>query len=262
LTVSQRSLCSFLIPVFLLTLPIAAEDHSTLPDAPSAAVSSASGSTAQDAPAPDPGPRPVHASNTSSYRSSKWYGVVDPGENVPPLDSKDKMLFWLHEEISPVGWFPVVYSAGWEHIFNEDPKYGTDSAAFGERLGAAALRVSSYRFFSDSLLPTVLHEDPRYFRKAYGSVVSRGLYSAAQSVVARKDDGSTGVSFASILGHLAGSALTATYYPAPSVKTSVVMETWGWSMAGDAGGNLFLEFWPDVRDAVFHRHRHPALTTP
>jgi hypothetical protein len=182
--------------------------------------------------------------------------VVDPGEKVPPLNSRDKMVFWLHEEVSPVGWFPAILSAGYDQLTNGDPKYGSDSVAFGERVGAAFLRESSYRFFSDSLFPTLTHEDPRYFRKANGGVKARGLYAAEQAFVGQRDNGSTGINYSDILGHLAGSALTATYYPAPSVSARVVMETWGISLAGEAGGNLFLEFWPDVRDAVFHRHRH------
>jgi hypothetical protein len=210
-----------------------------------------------DAPAPTAGfsQQPVHTSGTDYYVPSKSYGVVDPGEKVPPLSTRDKMTFWLHEEISPMSWFPVVASAGFEQLANTDPKYGSDSAAFGERVGAATLRVSSYRFFSDSLLPTLTHEDPRYFREGYGSPIARSLHAAEQLVVARRDNGSSGVNYSDIFGHLIGAALTTTYYPSPSVSGRVVMKSWGVSLAGDVGGNLFLEFWPDVRDAVFHRHR-------
>jgi hypothetical protein len=244
----KRFFCAtILLLTPFLALPAFSQTARSLPDAPALVLR------------PDPGPSPVHASNTSSYASSKWYGVVDPGERVPPLDSRDKMMFWLHEEISPVGWFPVVVSAGYEQLTNGDPKYGSDSAAFGERLGAGFLRVSSFRFFSDSLMPTITHEDPRYYRKAYGGVTARGLYAAEQVFVARRDSGSVGINYSDIFGHLEGAALTATYYPAPSVNARVVMETWGVSLAGQAGGNLFLEFWPDVRDALFHRHRRPRV---
>jgi hypothetical protein len=241
------------IPLLLLLpiIPARAQSGQSLPNAPA---------TPTPVPAPEAGPPPVHSSFEGTYRSSKWYGVVDPGEKVPPLNGKDKMMFWLHESISPVGWFPVVFSAGWEQLTNGDPKYGSDSPAFGERVGAGVLRVSSFRFFSDSLLPTLTHEDPRYFRKAYGSVMHRGVYSAMQTLVTKKDNGTTGVNYSSILGHLFGSALTATYYPEPSVNARVIFETYGVSMAGDAGGNLFLEFWPDVRDAIFHRHRKGPIS--
>ena len=34
------------------------------------------------------------------------------------------------------------------------------------------------------------------------------------------------------------------------------MQTWGTSIAGAAGNNLFLEFWPDVINAWHHRKQH------
>jgi hypothetical protein len=217
------------------------------------------------APAPpqqQSGPVPVHRSDTESYRVSKWYGVIDPGVSVPPLTTHDKLMFWAHETVTPTGWFPIAFSAGWGQLTNDDPKYGTDSAAFGERLGAAALRVTSFRFFSDSLMPAITHEDPRYFRKAYGSIWVRGFYAASQVVVTRRDTGEITPDYSSIVGHLGGSALTMTYYPAVSSNARVVFQTFGWAMLGEAGGNVFLEFWPDVRDAVFHRHRRaPAVIT-
>jgi hypothetical protein len=213
-----------------------------------------------DAPAPilklNPGPPPEHASNTSAYAPSKWFGVVDPGEKVPPLNARDKMLFWLHEETGALSWVPAVTSAGAGQLIDGNPKYGSDSAAFGERLGAAFLRDASMRFFSDSLLPTLTHEDPRYYRKAYGGVKARGIYAIERVFVDQHDNGARGFNYSDTLGRLAASALTLTYYPAPSTNGRVVMQTWALSLAGDASGNLFLEFWPDVRDAVFHRHRH------
>lgn len=206
------------------------------------------------------GPLPVHRSYTASFRVSKWYGVIDPGVEVQKLTKHDKLMFWAHESITPTAWFPIVYSAGWGQLTNSDPKYGTDSAAFGERFGAAALRVTSFRFFCDSLFPVMTHEDPRYFRKAYGSIWARGFYAASRVVITRADTGETTANYSSIAGHLSGSALTMTYYPAVSSNATVVFETFAWSIFGGAGGNVFLEFWPDVRDAVFHRHRRPPVT--
>jgi hypothetical protein len=110
--------------------------------------------------------------HTHTYAASKWYGIVDPDEKVPPLYARDKMAFWVHEDSSAIGWIPGLISAGWGQLLVSDPNYGSDSAAFGERVGAAVLRDTSMRFFSDSLIPTLAHEDPRYFRKAYGGIKS------------------------------------------------------------------------------------------
>lgn len=236
---SQRFFCATLLLLSLTALPALGQDGPSLPNAPT--------------------PRPKHPSYTSPFAPSKWYGVIDPGEKVPPLYARDKMLFWAHEEISPVGWVPVFTSAGYEQLMNSDPKYGSDSGAFGERLGAGFLRVTSFRFFSDSLLPTLTREDPRYFRKAYGSVKVRGIYAMERVFVAQRDNGTHSFNYSDIFGHLGGAALTMTYYPHPSANWTEVMEVWGVSLAGDAGGKLFLEFWPDVRDDVFHhRKRKPG----
>lgn len=212
-----------------------------------------------DAPSPrtlqraNTGQPSFHATHTSA--PSKWDGVVDPGEQVPPLSARDKMLYWIRADTHPVTWAPAFLSAGWDQLVDGDPKYGSDSAAFGERLGAAVLRENSARFFSSSLLPAITHEDPRYYRRAYGPIKARGLYAAERVFVTRRDDGSSGFNTSLVLGNLAASALTPTYYPAPSANARVVATTWLLSFLGNAGGNLFQEFWPDARDAIFHRHR-------
>jgi hypothetical protein len=57
-----------------------------------------------------------------------------------------------------------------------------------------------------------------------------------------------------IVGHGMASALTMAYYPDKSANASVVFETWAFSLLGEAGGNLWSEFWPDSRQRIFHRH--------
>jgi hypothetical protein len=51
------------------------------------------------------------------------------------------------------------------------------------------------------------------------------------------------------------SALTMAYYPDKSSNASVVFTTWGFSLLGEAGGNIWSEFWPDTREKLFGRHR-------
>ena len=142
------------------------------------------------------------------------------------------------------------------NLVDGDPKYGTDSAAFGERLGAAALRQASFRFFSDSLLPTLTHEDPRYFRKAYGPIKERGVYAAERVFVAQRDDGSHGFNISDVLGRAMAGALTHDVLSGPSADC----ESGSKDLGGVAGGvgrdkSPLQEFWPDVRDKAFHRHR-------
>jgi hypothetical protein len=224
-----------------------AQQADPLPNAPQAQ---------QTSPAPQTAPADPKAASPlghESYEKRKWSGFVDPGERVPVLHARDKMAFWLHEEIEPSSPLPAFVSAGYGQLTNSDPRYGSDEAAFGERLGAALLRQASMRFFADSLFPTLDHEDPRYFRKASGGYAGRALHAAEFTFIDRNDSGHRTFNASDIAGHLAASALTPVYYPHSSRTSGVVLRTWGTSIAGAAVNNSFLEFWPDVVNKIHHR---------
>lgn len=198
------------------------------------------------------------ANNTpAAVEKRKWSDIVEPGEKVPPLYAKDKLLFPIHEELRLSGWFSAFFSSGWEQLRDSDPRYGVDSGAYGQRLGAAAIRDLSMRTFSDGVLPALLHEDPRYYRKADGSIMQRGLYAAERVFVGQRDSGASGFNTSVIVGHGMASALTMAYYPDKSSNAKVVFTTWGFSLLGEAGGNIWSEFWPDTRKRLF-RWRHES----
>lgn len=199
-----------------------------------------------------PSPHAASSLPQASREQRKWAHFVDPGERIPPLYARDKWAFWLHEESRPYSAAPAFLSAGFGQL-TDTPDYPSDSAGFGDRLGAALVRQASMRFFCNSLFPVLDHEDPRYFRKAAGSYKSRIGWGAERAFVNQRDDGSHGFNVSDIAGHLAASALTPLYYPRDSAKAHVIFETWATSIAGDVGNNMFLEFWPDVVN-LWHRH--------
>jgi hypothetical protein len=57
------------------------------------------------------------------------------------------------------------------------------------------LRSASVRVFSDGVLASAFHQDPRYYRIGEGSVIHRGLRSALQALVRRGDDGGRQINF-------------------------------------------------------------------
>lgn len=198
-------------------------------------------------------PQAASSMKHASFEKRKWAQYVDPGERIPPLYANDKWVFWLHEEARISTAFPALLSAGHGQL-TDTPDYGSDSAAFGDRVGAAFLRQATMRFFCSSLFPVVDREDPRYYRKASGSYLGRAGWAAERAFVAQKDSGSHGFNFSNVFGHLVASALTPAYYPSRSANFHVVMQTWGTSIAGSAGDNLFLEFVPDAINA-WHQHK-------
>jgi hypothetical protein len=183
----------------------------------------------------------------------KYAQIVEPEETAQHFTSMDKMMFSFAEVARPVTLLAAVYSASYEQVFNTDPKYGHDGGAFGEKFGASMLFSASVRVFSDGILASAFHQDPRYYRIGEGSVIHRGLRAAVQALVRRGDEGANQINFSGIGGRAAAAALTVTYYPENSISATAVASTFLISIATDAAGNVVLEFIPGVI------HRFPIM---
>ncbi len=165
---------------------------------------------------------------------------------------KEKVVGGLKDSVSlfsAAGWLG---SAGWEQLWNSSPNYGTDSGAFGQRLGAAALRGISEGVFSDSLFAPIFHEDPRYYVMGKGhNFFKRAIYAGTRTIITRTDDGHTTINLALLAGNFAGSALTIPYYPAVNTSFKEVGITFGGSIGGSAVGFVVNEF---IVDALVGLH--------
>jgi hypothetical protein len=176
----------------------------------------------------------------------KYAQVIEPWQKPEELTSFDKVIFSFAEVARPISLVPALYSASYEQLFRTDPKYGNDAGAFGEKLGAASLRRASLRVFSDGVFAAAFHQDPRYYRVVKGSIIHRSLLSAKQALVRRGDNGENQFNYSGITGRAASAALVLAYYPNPSTTGRVVGLTFAESIASDMGGNLVLEFLPNI----------------
>ena len=224
-----------------------------LPNAPKPTISGAS-SSANVASA--------NTSGTSGAAVTTTPGVVfvsptqifiRPGQVAPTLTAGNKVLLGVRDAYSPFsasGWFAV---AGYEQVMNGSPNYGIDRGAFGQRLGAAAVRDSSETIISESVMANFFHEDPRYYQMgpAHNFFV-RLLYSCTRPVFTRTDSGRQSLNFASLSGTMGGSALTNLYYPQANRGVAQTMETFGGSIGGSALGDVVGEFY----DSFTHIFRH------
>jgi hypothetical protein len=144
-----------------------------------------------------------------------------------------------------LGWFA---SAGYSHESNSSPNYGTDRGAFGQRLGAAAIRGSSENIFGDSMMSNIFHEDPRYYQMgpAHNFFV-RLIYSGTRPLFTRMDSGRATPNFAQLTGTMGGAMLTNLYYPQANRKMGQTMETFGGSIGGNALSDVVSEFYSDFK---------------
>ncbi len=123
---------------------------------------------------------------------------------------------------------------------------------FGEAYGRALGDQIIGSYVTEAILPSVLHEDPRYFRLGSGTIRHRAMYAASRIFVTRKDDGHNGFNISEIAGN-AGFVALATLYYTDMRSASEGIERYGLQLGNDVVTNLLTEFWPDIK----HRLRFP-----
>jgi hypothetical protein len=212
-------------------------------------------------------PAPAPAPASSPLNENRIFGVIpdyqtvteSSTEKVKPLTAKQKWTLALKETVDPFNILNAALGAGFSQRGNQTPKYGEGDVAYVRRFGAALGDFGSQNFFSAGLLATVLHQDPRYYRKGPGTgVAKRVVYSVSRLVIARQDSGTNAFNASGIGGMLMGIAASNLYYPAVSVRGSVMACRISTSLTGGVMGNLMSEFWPDIQKRFFHKKHSPA----
>ena len=183
--------------------------------------------------------------------------VNDPRSQILPLTVRQKWRLFAKETFDPFTGASAAIGSAFAQSGNGDPRYGHGGKAYAERFGAAVTDFATQNLFSDAILASLLHQDPRYFRKGPQSrILARVGYAVSRTVVTRQDSGRAAFNFSGVIGMSLGIAASNLYYPRASVNGSVVGSRFGTSMMGGAIGNLLSEFWPDIRAKVF-RHKEP-----
>ena len=95
----------------------------------------------------------------------------------------------------------------------DTPNYRQGAIGYGQRFGAVYADGVTDIMFGGAILPSLLHQDPRYFYQGTGTVKSRMLHAMSAPFICRGDNGKSEPNFSSLGGDLISSALSNTYYP-------------------------------------------------
>ena len=108
-------------------------------------------------------------------------------------------------------------------------------------------------YVTEAIMPSLLHEDPRFFRLGTGPVWYRACNAVSRIFIARKDDGRNAFNISEVVGNAGVVALTTVYY-ADSRTASESFERFSMALGNDMVSNLLTEFWPDIKRRLpFHR---------
>jgi hypothetical protein len=158
-----------------------------------------------------------------------------------PLTAKMKFELALKVSTDPVTAAGVALVSASRQAANT-PKYGQGWGAYGERFGSTAADGFSDIMIGGAILPSLLHQDPRYFYQGTGTTGSRIRHAMFSPFVARGDNGKWQPNYSSLGGDLASSALANLYYPQANRGAGLVFGNFAIGTAERIGASLAQEF--------------------
>ena len=109
-------------------------------------------------------------------------------------------------------------------------------------------------FWGNAVLPSLLHQDPRYYRLGHGKVMHRILYAASTTVICKGDNGHWQPNISNVTGNLIAGGISNLYYPAADRGVGLTFQR-GLTVTATGGlGALAEEFYPDVASYFSRRH--------
>jgi hypothetical protein len=181
------------------------------------------------------------------------YRTVEDTGDVEPLTTKRKFYIASKDSFDYPIYFLSGAFAGISQIENQNPSFGQGLKGYAKRYGTSYVDQMLGNMMAEAVFPTLLHEDPRYFRRGNGGKLGRTAYALTRIFVTRTDAGLNRINASELLGNSVAVGISNAYYPATrNVEDN--LQKLALQCGTDALSNILKEFWPDVKRKFFSRH--------
>jgi hypothetical protein len=174
--------------------------------------------------------------------------TMENTENIPPLTSGDKFKVVGRSLIDPSEFVLIGFVAGLGQASNSNPSYGQGAQGYGKRYATAYADNAIENFIASAVLPSLLHQDPRYYQLGHGGFLRRTGHALSRVVMTRSDSGRSQFNYSEVFGAgMAAAISTYSYHPESERGVGTVISVWGTQIGWDVGTYMLKEFWPDLR---------------
>jgi hypothetical protein len=177
--------------------------------------------------------------------------INDPEQPVTPMSPGQKFALVEHY-FDPFTFVFTSMTAGFEQITDDKAGYGQGAMGYAKRYGADFTDGFTNELFVTGVFPTLLHEDPRYYRLGHGNGWKRTAYALSRILIARSDAGTNRINASEFLGNIASGALSMTYYPQSERSVGGVFTRMSVEIGYDSLFNILKEFYPDLKRKFTH----------
>ena len=220
------------------------------------------GQQASDAPT-----QPGTLAKPDQHQEKRILGIVPNYRTSPsltnyePVSSREKFVIAAQDSFDRGTVILAAAFAGEGQLTNSNKSFGQGAAGYGRYFGTAYADFVIGNFMTEAIYPSILHQDPRYFRRGTGSGWSRLKYAVGQTFWTHNDSGRMGFNYSEILGNSTAVAISNAYYEDNRDAGSAVSKL-GTQIGIDMASNVLKEFSADLNRKFFHRHHDDTSPAP
>ena len=159
-----------------------------------------------------------------------------------PLTAKMKFHMAYDSLTNPVFFARTTAWAGVQQARDNPSEWRQGAEGYGKRLGAGFADAATGSLISNAIMPSLLHQDPRYFYQGTGTKWSRARHAMAATFICKGDNGAWQPNYSQLGGDLIGYSLSTAYYPSSDRTAQHVFTTFGFDVGLHVVGSLAQEF--------------------
>ena len=207
--------------------------------------------------------QPATAAPVPQQESKRLFGIIPNNRSSPtlvnykPLTVREKFDIGFHDSFDYGAVLLAAGAAGIGQAGNANPSFGQGAQGYARYFGTSYADVVIGNMFTTSIYPSLLHQDPRYFRRATGSTWSRLGYAISRIFVTQADRGHSQFNYSEILGNATAVGISNAYYP-DQRKLGDNFSRFGFQVGLDMAGNVLKEFGPDLTRRRNHQPKSGA----
>ena len=182
------------------------------------------------------------------------YRAVSSGAIPPPPSPKQALKIATLNSFDYSSFIFVGITSLLAESTNAHPQLGKGVAGYGQYYWRGFVDKTDGNYLVIFALPSVLHQDERYYAKGEGGFWKRGVYAATRILITPDYHGHDTFNASEVFGRGIAQGISLSYYPSQDRTAGALAVKYGWAMGRDALTNVFREFWPDIATHVLHRH--------
>ena len=231
-------------------------ENAAMPDAPSAVLAAQTQDQSSSSQQNSPG---AAEQQGGQYKQTKRilgifpnFRAVSADTKLPPQSVAEKFKATAAQTFDYSDLPLILVLSADNQAQNSTPEFRQGAAGFARYFWHNAADQIDENFWVQAILPSVLHEDSRYYTLGRGGIPRRALYAFDRTLITRSDSGKETFNFSEVVGSGAASGISAAYYPTREQTWTKVGQRWLQNGIIDGATYVLQEFWPDVNSKLFH----------